>query len=161
LSPTDPSNGGPGGKEGEACQVFSDVGPLELITLVMLAVLLFGPDKLPEVIQNVAGFLRKVREFSESAKQEVRSELGTEFQDFEFEDLHPKVFLRKHVLEGDGLGLDEVRSALDPSKELAEVAHAVRETADTTGREDATAPPRMPLTKTDKVAAPAQRPFNT
>ncbi|MFF3148340.1 twin-arginine translocase TatA/TatE family subunit, partial [Streptomyces sp. NPDC057927] len=63
--------------------MFSDVGPLELVTLAVLAVLLFGPDKLPEVIQNVTAFIRKFREFSENAKQEIRSELGPEFKDFE------------------------------------------------------------------------------
>ncbi|MER6353597.1 sec-independent translocase [Streptomyces sp. NPDC001634] len=116
--------------------MFPDVGPLELVTLVILAVLLFGPDKLPQLIQNVAGFLRKVRELSESAKDEVRSELGPEFKDFEFEDLHPKTFVRKHLLDGDGLelrrdlGIDEIRGALDPTKELTETAEAVREGAD-------------------------------
>ncbi|MFJ3670460.1 sec-independent translocase [Streptomyces sp. NPDC090106] len=119
--------------------MLSDVGPLELITLVILAVLLFGPDKLPELIQNVAGFIRRAREFSESAKDEIRSELGPEYQDFEFEDLHPKTFIRKHVLDGEqgGLGLDEVRRALDPRAELAEAAEAVREAADESPREKA------------------------
>ena len=134
--------------------MFSDVGPLELVTLAVLAVLLFGPDRLPEIIQNVAGFLRKVREFSESAKEEVRSELGPEFKDFEFEDLHPKTLVRRHVLDGDGnglaegLGLGEVRSALDPRAELAQVAEAVREAADE-GPQDDAAPGSSAATHTD------------
>ncbi|MFF4798900.1 sec-independent translocase [Streptomyces sp. NPDC001351] len=123
--------------------MFSDVGPMELVTLAVLAVLLFGPDRLPEIIQNVTGFLRKVRELSESAKDEIRSELGPEFKDFEFEDLHPRTFVRKHVLHGDGeglgdgFGLDEIRGALDPRAELTQVAEAVREAADEMPREDA------------------------
>ncbi|MFF7191575.1 sec-independent translocase [Streptomyces sp. NPDC008222] len=137
--------------------MFSDVGPLELITLAVLAVLVFGPDKLPEVIQNVAGFLGKVREFSENAKEEVRSELGPEFKDFEFEDLHPKTFVRKHVLGGDGLGLDEIRSTLDPRAELEQVADVVRETADKSraGAEDAG---RVRLAKTTLAEPPAAPP---
>ncbi|WNM32817.1 sec-independent translocase [Streptomyces sp. Li-HN-5-11] len=138
--------------------MFSDVGPLELVTLAVLAVLLFGPDRLPEIIQNVAGFLRKVREFSESAKQEIRSELGPEFKDFEFEDLNPRTFVRKHVLEsdddGDGLGLDEIRSALDPRAELSQVADAVREAADE-ARDDAATPERVSLTKEAGTGSPA------
>ncbi|WP_371330056.1 sec-independent translocase [Streptomyces sp. TP-A0356] len=104
------------------------MSPLKLVTLAILAVLLFGPDKLPEIIQNVAGFLRKVREISADAEQEIRSELGPGFEDFELQDLHPKTFVRKHVLEDDGLGLAEIRSALDPRKELTELTDAVRET---------------------------------
>ncbi|MFJ5836600.1 sec-independent translocase [Streptomyces shenzhenensis] len=109
--------------------MFTDVGPLELVTLAVLAVLLFGPDRLPELIENVSGFLRKVRAFSEDARQEVRTALGPEFQDFEFEDLHPKTFVRKHLLDGDGLDLDGIRSALDPRAELTELAEAVRDPA--------------------------------
>ncbi|MFF9351608.1 Sec-independent protein translocase subunit TatB [Streptomyces sp. NPDC014734] len=108
--------------------MFSDVGPLELITIAVLGMLLFGPDKLPELIRNAADLAARFRQFSEHAKQEIRSELGPDFQDFEFEDLHPKTLVRKHVLSGDGLGLDEIRDALDPRKELAEAAEAVRGT---------------------------------
>jgi sec-independent protein translocase protein TatB len=104
--------------------VFNDIGPLELVTLVVLAVLVFGPDKLPKVIQDVMRTVRKIREFSESAKQDIRSELGPEFKDFEFEDLNPKTFVRKH-LDNDELGLKEIRNGFDLKKEMAEVTEAV------------------------------------
>ncbi len=104
--------------------MFNDVGPLELVTLVVLAVLVFGPDKLPKVIQDVMRTIRKIREFSESAKQDIRSELGPEFKDFEFEDLNPKTFIRKQ-LDNDDLGLKELRNGFDLKKEMAEVTDAV------------------------------------
>ncbi|WP_043265979.1 sec-independent translocase [Streptomyces sp. CT34] len=110
--------------------MFFDIGPLELIAIVVLAVLIFGPDKLPKVIQDVTGFIRKVRAFSDSAKEDIRSELGPEFKDFEFEDLKPRNFVRKHVLEKDEYGLkelQELRNGLDLKKEMAEVTDAVRE----------------------------------
>uniref|UniRef100_UPI000372FDE0 sec-independent translocase n=1 Tax=Streptomyces xiaopingdaonensis TaxID=1565415 RepID=UPI000372FDE0 len=105
--------------------MFFDIGPLELITLIVLAVLIFGPDKLPKVIQDVAGFIRKVRQFSDNAKEDIRSELGPEFKDFEFDDLNPKNFARKHLLDGDDLGLKELQSSFDLRKDLAEVTDAV------------------------------------
>ncbi|MFI2201495.1 sec-independent translocase [Streptomyces sp. NPDC020192] len=106
--------------------MFNDIGPLELLTIVVIAVLVFGPDKLPKVIQDVTRTIRKIREFSESAKQDIRSELGPEFKDFEFEDLNPKTFVRKH-LDGatDDLGLKEIRNGFDLRKEMAEVTDAV------------------------------------
>ena len=104
--------------------MFNDIGPLELITLVVLAVLVFGPDKLPKVIQDVMRTIRKIREFSESAKQDIRSELGPEFKDFEFEDLNPKTFIRKQM-DSDELGLKEIRNGFDLKKEMAEVTDAV------------------------------------
>jgi sec-independent protein translocase protein TatB len=105
-------------------QVFNDIGPLELVTLIVLAVLVFGPDKLPKVIQDVMRTIRKIREFSESAKQDIRQELGPEFKDFEFEDLNPKTFIRKQ-LDNDDLGLKEIRNTFDLKKEMAEVTDAV------------------------------------
>ncbi|MEU9363714.1 sec-independent translocase [Streptomyces avermitilis] len=104
--------------------MFNDIGPLELVTLVVLAVLVFGPDKLPKMIQDVTRTIRKIREFSESAKHDIREELGPEFKDFEFEDLNPKTFIRKQ-LDNDELGLKEIRNGFDLKKEMAEVTDAV------------------------------------
>ncbi|MFF5535736.1 sec-independent translocase [Streptomyces cinerochromogenes] len=104
--------------------MFNDIGPLELVTIIVLAVLVFGPDKLPKVIQDVMRTVRKIREFSESAKQDIRNELGPEFKDFEFEDLNPKTFIRKQ-LDNDELGLKEIRNGFDLKKEMAEVTDAV------------------------------------
>ncbi|MGN9814009.1 sec-independent translocase [Streptomyces sp. SD11] len=104
--------------------MFNDIGPLELVTLVVLAVLVFGPEKLPKVIQDVTRTIRKIREFSESAKADIREELGPEFKDFEFEDLNPKTFIRKQ-LDNDELGLKEIRNGFDLKKEMAEVTDSV------------------------------------
>ncbi|MEJ1197818.1 MULTISPECIES: sec-independent translocase [unclassified Streptomyces] len=104
--------------------MFNDIGALELVTLVVLAVLVFGPEKLPKVIQDVTRTIRKIREFSDSAKQDIRQELGPEFKDFEFEDLNPKTFIRKQ-LDNDELGLKEIRNGFDLKKEMAEVTDAV------------------------------------
>ncbi|MFE2021174.1 sec-independent translocase [Streptomyces sp. NPDC059499] len=112
--------------------MFNDIGALELLTLVVLAVLVFGPEKLPKVIQDVTRTIRKIREFSDSAKEDIRSELGPQFKDFEFEDLNPKTFVRKQLMDGnDDLGLKDIRESFDLRKEMADVTDAVN------GRESA------------------------
>ncbi|MEE1927718.1 sec-independent translocase [Streptomyces sp. TRM 70351] len=114
--------------------MFMDIGALEFAVLFILAVLLFGPEKLPKLIQDVAGFIRKVRQFSDTARDDIRKELGPDYQDFEFQDLHPKRFAQKHLMGNDELGLKELRNSLDiredlrefdVRKELAEVTDAV------------------------------------
>ncbi|MFG2998398.1 sec-independent translocase [Streptomyces sp. NPDC048340] len=112
--------------------MFNDIGALELVTIVVLAILIFGPDKLPKVIQDVTGFIRKVRAFSDNAKQDIRSELGPEFKDFEFEDLNPKTFIRKQLSENEDV--KEIRNSFDLRKELNDVTDAVN------GRESDVAP---------------------
>ncbi|MEI5035281.1 sec-independent translocase [Streptomyces sp. S1A(2023)] len=113
--------------------MFNDIGALELLTLGVLAVLVFGPDKLPKLIQDVTRTIRKIREFSDSAKEDIRSELGPQFKDFEFEDLNPKTFVRKQLMDGnDDLGLKEIRESFDLRKDLADVTDAVNGRTPTT-----------------------------
>jgi len=124
-------------------KVFFDIGPLELLALIILAILVFGPEKLPKVIQDTAQFIRKVRQFSDNAKEDIRSELGPEFKDFEFEDLNPKTFARKHLLDGEDLDLDDIRNGFDFRKDLAEVTDAVN------GTESSRRSSRTSLSKSD------------
>ncbi len=137
--------------------MFNDIGPLELVTLIVLAVLIFGPEKLPKVIQDVTRTIRKIRDFSESAKQDIRQELGPEFKDFEFDDLNPKTFIRKQ-LDNDDLGLKEIRNGFDLKKEMAEVSDAVH------GRDADPAPSpaapggRVDMTKKPETPAAGDRP---
>ncbi|MGA5259276.1 sec-independent translocase [Streptomyces griseoincarnatus] len=137
--------------------MFNDIGPLELVTLIVLAVLIFGPEKLPKVIQDVTRTIRKIRDFSESAKQDIRQELGPEFKDFEFDDLNPKTFIRKQ-LDNDDLGLKEIRNGFDLKKEMAEVTDAVH------GRDADPAPSpaapggRVDMTKKPETPAAGDRP---
>lgn len=141
--------------------MFNDIGPLELVTLVVLAVLVFGPDKLPKLIQDVTRTIRKIREFSDSAKADIRSELGPEFKDFEFEDLNPKNFIRKQ-LDNDELGLKEIRNGFDLKKEMAEVTDAVhgRESAssDSSASSNGSAGGSVDMTKKPEKAGPDERP---
>ena len=106
-----------------------DIGPIKLVALVILAVVIFGPDKLPKLIAEAMGFIRKLREFSESAKQDIRKELGPEFQDFEFEDLNPKTFVRKQLAQhGEDLGLNELQELKNGfTKDAAAATAAVRD----------------------------------
>ncbi|AVH61163.1 MULTISPECIES: sec-independent translocase [Streptomyces] len=141
--------------------MFNDIGPLELVTLVVLAVLVFGPEKLPKMIQDVTRTIRKIREFSESAKADIREELGPEFKDFEFEDLNPKTFIRKQ-LDNDELGLKEIRNGFDLKKEMAEVTDAVHggdsDTASSSSSSSGSAGGSVDMTKKREKLAPDERP---
>lgn len=139
--------------------MFNDIGPLELVTLIVLAVLVFGPDKLPKVIQDVTRTIRKIRDFSESAKQDIRQELGPEFKDFEFEDLNPKTFIRKQ-LDNDDLGLKEIRNGFDLKKEMAEVTDAVhgRDTDSSSSSSSGSTGGRVDMTKKPETPAADTRP---
>ncbi len=106
-----------------------------MVTLVVMAIVIFGPDKLPKLIQDTMGFIRKVRSFADSAKDDIRNELGPEFKDFDFEDLNPKTFVRKSLMGGDEdpLGMKELRDSLDLKSVLDDKAPTAVATATTAG----------------------------
>ncbi|GII93083.1 sec-independent translocase [Sinosporangium siamense] len=75
-----------------------NLGLLEIGALVIIALLVFGPEKLPEAAAQAGKGLRKLRRMAMSAKDDLRSGLGPEFADFDPSDLNPKNFVRKHLL---------------------------------------------------------------
>ena len=75
------------------------VGLPELTVIAFVAMLVFGPDKLPELARQAGRMARQLRGFANSARDELRSELGPEYADLKLTDLDPRVAIRKHILE--------------------------------------------------------------
>ena len=76
------------------------VGLSELAVIAFVAVLVFGPDRLP-VLAKQAG------RFAHQARDELRSELGPEYADLELRDLDPRQVVRKHIIEAMNDASDE------------------------------------------------------
>jgi sec-independent protein translocase protein TatB len=76
-----------------------DLSFFKLITLAVIALVIFGPNELPRIASQAGRALRDLRRIAESAKSDLREGLGPEFQDFDFEDLNPKRFVRKHLMD--------------------------------------------------------------
>jgi len=70
-----------------------------LTVIAFVAVLVFGPDKLPELARQAGRMARQLRGFANSARDELRSELGPEYADLQLRDLDPRVAVRKQIME--------------------------------------------------------------
>ena len=75
------------------------VGLPEFAVLAFVAVLVFGPDKLPELARQAGTMVRKVRQMANAARDELREELGPEYADLELRDLDPRTIVKKHIAE--------------------------------------------------------------
>ena len=75
------------------------VGLPEFALIAFVAVLVFGPDRLPDLARQAAGFVRKAKSFAASARDELRTELGPEYADLKLQDLDPRAIVRKHIVE--------------------------------------------------------------
>src|SRR5664279_3095650 len=71
----------------------------KLMALGLIATVVFGPDKLPELARDAGRMLRQVRSMAQAARTELRSELGDTVGDFDLSDLNPRAFVRKHLLD--------------------------------------------------------------
>ncbi|HEX6920132.1 MAG TPA: sec-independent translocase [Actinomycetes bacterium] len=76
-----------------------DIGGTEFLALGVIALVVFGPDKLPKYAAEAARFLRDVRKLANSAREDVRRELGPELRDLDLSDLNPRTFVKRHVLD--------------------------------------------------------------
>src|SRR5258707_1063119 len=105
-----------------------NIGGWEFIVIILVGLFIFGPDRLPKAISDGLRMLRGLRQMAKNATGDLSKELGT---NIELEDLHPKTFLRKHLLsEADEAALrkplqgiyDDVRGVADTVKRDAQAA---------------------------------------
>ncbi|MDH2429859.1 sec-independent translocase [Sphaerisporangium sp. TRM90804] len=71
----------------------------EVLALIVIALLVLGPEKLPQAASQAGRALRQLRQMANNAKSDLQDNLGPEFTNFDPADLHPKNFVRKHLLE--------------------------------------------------------------
>ncbi len=110
--------------------MFENLNWWEILALLLLALLIFG-ERLPKVIGDGLKMLRGLRAMAQNATTDLSRELGTDIQ---LQDLHPKAFIRKHLLsEEDEAAIrkplqglfDDVKADLNGVKaDLGEVAAA-------------------------------------
>lgn len=121
------------------------VGAGEVIALVIIGVLLFGPDKLPDLARKVARVVHYLRNVANNAQTTIRTELGPGYEDFDIRD--PKAFIRRHLLDE----MDPI--VADVKRELDESAAAMRQATDELRRETSRTPHRSTPATAPKAQA--------
>lgn len=95
-------------------------GFLELVVIAFVAIVVFGPDKLPELAKQTGQLIRKGRNLANNARDELRTELGPEYADLELRDLDPRAVVRRHILEAMEEADEEERRVRTRQKTLTE-----------------------------------------
>jgi sec-independent protein translocase protein TatB len=75
------------------------VGLPELMVIAVVAVVVFGPDRLPEYARQAGRLVRQLRNLANTAQDQLREELGPEYADLKLTDLDPRQAIRRHILE--------------------------------------------------------------
>ncbi|ADD40419.1 Sec-independent protein translocase subunit TatB [Stackebrandtia nassauensis] len=113
--------------------MLDNLGGLEIVVLLLVALFIIGPERLPKVLKSVGNGIRKLRRMASNATADISKEVG---HDIDITDLHPKTFIRKHVLSAadeEALknplksALDDVKKHTQPLRdELDDTASAIR-----------------------------------
>lgn len=103
--------------------MFDSIGWAEILVLVVAALFLLGPERLPEAASWLGRNVRKLREFATGARRQLRDEVGSEFDEFrqplqelkELRNFDPKRAVTQHIFEGneDPLGLRDDSAGSD------------------------------------------------
>lgn len=101
-----------------------DIGAPELLVLAVIAVIVFGPDKLPVMARKAAAALKYVRGLAGNAQNQLKTELGADFDDLDFRDLNPKAFVTKHLFSDVQPMVDDVKG------DLAKITSLGKDTVD-------------------------------
>jgi sec-independent protein translocase protein TatB len=79
--------------------MFGGLGWPEVAVLLLLALFVFGPERLPGLAQDAGRSLRKLRGYLKGLREDLAHELGPEVGDLDLASLHPREFVRKHLFE--------------------------------------------------------------
>lgn len=100
--------------------MFESIGWGEILVLIVAGLFILGPERLPEAAAWLGRSMRKVRDFATGARQQLKDEMGTDFDEFRkpIEDLRtlrsfdPKRAVTQHLFDGDAdpLGLNSFNS---------------------------------------------------
>lgn len=76
-----------------------DLSFFKIAVLAVIALVIFGPDQLPKMAVQAGRALRDFRRMAEAARADLQQHLPDEFRDMDLNELNPKYFVRKHLLD--------------------------------------------------------------
>ncbi|WP_227996520.1 Sec-independent protein translocase protein TatB [Nocardia australiensis] len=131
--------------------MFSNIGWGEMVILLVAALVILGPERLPGAVRWTTRSLRQARDYASGATQQLQQELGPEFEDLrkpladlnELRQMSPRSMMTKHLLNGDDSLFRDVDNALPDKKDLIGASGAM---------------PDYPMPKLDKPLERNERP---
>jgi len=89
--------------------MFANIGWGEMLVLVVVGLVILGPERLPGAIRWTANALRQARDYLSGVTGQLRQEMGPEFDELreplselqKLRGMTPRAALTKHLLDGD------------------------------------------------------------
>ncbi|WP_022871893.1 preprotein translocase subunit TatA [Nesterenkonia alba] len=98
----------------------------QLLILIVLAIVLIGPERLPDYTRTLADWVRQLRRMAVDAKVRFRQETGTDFDDVDWHKYDPRQYdPRRIIREALAEEIDDVRGV---TNEVRAVGRDIRST---------------------------------
>lgn len=89
--------------------MFANIGWGEMLVLVVVGLVILGPERLPGAIRWTSTALRQARDYLSGVTNQLREDIGPEFDDLrgplselqKLRGMTPRAALTKHLLDGD------------------------------------------------------------
>lgn len=89
--------------------MFANVGWGEMLVLLLVGLVVLGPERLPGAIRWTAEAVRQAKEYLTNMSSQLREDIGPEFDDLreplsqlqKYRGMTPRAALTKHLLDGD------------------------------------------------------------
>ena len=75
-----------------------DVNGWELILLIVVGILVLGPERLPEYAGKLAGMVRQVRTLATNARSQLKEQMGPEFEDVNWRQFDPRQYDPRRIV---------------------------------------------------------------
>lgn len=72
------------------------MGWAEIAVVLIVGLVVFGPDRLPHMAKQAGAFVRQVRQMAENARNDLGQELG---HDLDFAELDPRTAVRRALFD--------------------------------------------------------------
>ena len=101
----------------------------EFLVIILVAVIVVGPQRLPEYTRKLTQMVRQLRVFLDNARSQIAEEVGPEMADLDLSSLDPRQYdPRKIVRDALGEDIDAIRE--DLTHPFRSVGSAAKEASD-------------------------------
>ncbi|RDB48236.1 Sec-independent protein translocase protein TatB [Tsukamurella tyrosinosolvens] len=159
--------------------MFSNLGMGEILMLVVVGLVILGPERLPGAVNWFFTSLRQVRDYATGATQQLKDDMGGDFdaireplqQIQNLRGMTPTAIVTKHLLSGDDTVIREMseqvrstadalnlRKAVDAAAPVVPVASLEKGTSLEKTQPEVPAGPMPTMPRMHKPLAPEERP---
>ena len=97
-----------------------DINGPEFLILLVVTVFVIGPQRMPEYAAKLARMVRQVRGMAGTAKEQLREQMGSDFDDVDWSQYDPRQYdprriVREALMDGEPGNVEEPSSGQAPA----------------------------------------------